>query len=266
MGVVTRYPACMPLPYKRGPDVAEFNTATKLIPWHTFDFGCFRLTSGLRLDKLADEHLRRAIDGGVSPDMLMAYAYLQGVHEGSGQAKCLIERAHQLEDAEHCGPLALAVDIEDPLNGPPWPREKYGRILVDFVETLAEHAPMRPPALYVSPAFWAQLVPFLGADAVALIAALPLWLADWSPPANIPKHFTRWHIWQHEVTPISQSNPSILLDRNYFDGDAEDWRRIFHPDPHSELGPVVTAVQQASGHGPGGVQDFATRDEGPVIP
>jgi hypothetical protein len=90
----------------------------------------------------------------------------------------------------------------------------------------------------------------------------PLWLADWTPPADLPKPWKRWTIWQHVVKPAVPGGPPI--DHDVFEGTAEDWARTFHPpDPHDELGGIVTTMQQASGHGPGGVEDFRSFDEGP---
>lgn len=246
---------------KRGFDVAEFNTSPKAIPWHTRQFACVRATTGLRRDKLVDEHLRRASGAGVV--LLLLYGYLQGVHEGRTQAEFLLEHARQLEDVEHLGPLALAVDVEDPFKGPPWQRDKYARILFDFVTHLLEHAPTRLPALYVSPAFWTQLAPYLGAERLAVVTSLPLWLADWTPPADLPKGWDRWAIWQDEVKEVA---PGVAIDHDIFEGTAEDWRRIFHPtigiDP---LGPLLTSIDRAEGHGPGGVADFESHDEGPLV-
>jgi GH25 family lysozyme M1 (1,4-beta-N-acetylmuramidase) len=237
-----------------GFDVSQFNPP-KLIPWHTASFACIRLTSGTTLDTLADEHLRRASGAGVG--LLLAYGYLRGNVSGEEQAKRFLERVTALEAAEHVGPLALAVDIEDPLKGPPWDRATYTTAFAAFVGWLHEHDP-RPCAIYVSPGFMAS-----GMGTTPIIRASPLWLADWTPPADLPKGWDRWTIWQNEVKDIA---PGVPIDHDVFAGTAEDWTRIFHPPAaHDELGGVVLATQRAAGHGPGGVQDFESRDEGPIV-
>lgn len=248
-----RYAARM----RHGFDLSEFNPP-KLIPWHTRDFGCIRLTTGLKLDARADEHIRRASGAGVHD--LAGYAYLKGSSPGDAQARCLLDRAHTLETSEHVEPMPLAIDIEDPFQGPPWPRELYAQRLIECVEWLVANVPRRRRLLYVSPAFWAVLVkaaPHVGALAPMLL----LWLADWTKPANVPVHWTHWTIWQHEVTEIA---PGVPIDHDVFDGSAEDWRALLcPPDPHDELGGIVTAVRGATGRGVS-VEDFVPGDvEGP---
>ena len=58
------------------------------------------------------------------------------------------------------------------------------------------------------------------------------------------------------------------FDRNRFDGSIEELRALVLPDQASSydsLGPVVTSIHAARGQGPGGAEDFVSRDEGPVI-
>lgn len=241
---------------RHGFDVAEFNPP-KLIPWHTRDFGCVRLTTGIDLDLRADEHLRRASGAGVGD--LLVYAYLKGSQLGEAQARCLLDRAHTLEDVEHVGPLALAIDVEDPFEGPPWHRPTYAKILIDTFDWLAAHT-SRAVVLYVSPAYVAELLAAAPHLASTLVR-MPLWLADWTPPASVPAPWKRWTIWQHAVKP--PPDLALKIDHDVFDGTSEDWRRVMHPDPHDELAGIVTTTREASGHGPGGVQDFASVDEGP---
>jgi hypothetical protein len=233
-----------------GFDVSQFNPQIKSVPWYKARFGCVRLTSGLSLDTLADEHLRRASGEGVAD--LLGYGYVKGSLSGEAQARCLIDRAHALEDELHLGALALAVDVEDPLGGPPWHRPTYAKILVDCVENLDEHAPLRRGLLYVSPAFWAELVKH-APHVVEVARFLGLWLADWTPPANVPPPWPRWDIWQNEVTEVAAG---VEIDHDLHNGTAEDWRRTMFRDEHDELGGIVTTTQRASGHGPGGVEDF----------
>jgi GH25 family lysozyme M1 (1,4-beta-N-acetylmuramidase) len=234
-----------------GFDVSQFNDPAK-VPWKAARFACVRATTGVKLDTLADEHLRRASGNGVTD--LLVYAYLKGSLLGEVQARALLDRAFALEDVEHVGPLALGVDIEDPLEGPPWHRPTYAKALHDFADYLTAHTG-RACILYTSPGYIAQLAPS------ALVQAMSLWLADWTPPADLPKPWRRWTIWQNAVKPATPGGPPI--DHDLFDGTAEDWRRVFFPDHHDEIGPMVTTMQQASGHGPGGVEDFRSYPEGP---
>lgn len=237
-----------------GFDVAEFNDLNKT-PWGLARFGCVRATSGTKLDSLAHEHLRRA--RGADVQDLLVYGYLKGSKLGEAQARCLLDRAHELEESEHFGRLALAIDVEDPLKGPPWHRPTYAKILADAVDWLGEHT-TRAVALYVSPAYAAELLE-AAPDLMSVFARMLLWLADWTPPATLPPPWKRWTIWQNRVANVG----GVLLDQDLFDGTSEDWRRIFFPDPHDELGGIVTTTREASGHGPGGVEDFEEHPEGP---
>lgn len=244
---------------RKGFDLAEFNPP-KLIPWHTRDFGIVRLTTGIDLDLRADEHLRRASGAGVRD--LVGYGYLKGGPPGDAQARCLLDRAQGLEASEQLEPMPLAIDIEDPFNGPPWPRDLYSRRLIECVEWLVQNVPRRARFLYLSPAFWAELVT-KAPHVLKTAEHLLLWLADWTPPANVPAPWSQWTIWQNEVKDVA---PGVKIDHDIFDGTAGNWRAMVSPpDPHTELAGILTTMRQASGHGPGGAEDFENVDDGPRI-
>lgn len=237
-----------------GFDVSQFNLVTP-IPWHFARFACIRATSGIGLDTRAYEHVGRALDADVR--CFAWYAYLKGGPTGAAQAERLLDRAFELEELVGA-PCPLAIDIEDPFNGPPWSRDVYGRRLVESVEWLAEHAPRRAVLLYTSPAFWADLAA-KAPIVTAVVSLLRLWLADWTPPASVPSAWARWTIWQNAVKTVG----GIELDHDLFDGDEADWRALAPGPTRGDLGGVVTAVRGAEGRGQS-VEDFVAGDvEGP---
>ena len=73
-----------------------------------------------------------------------------------------------------------------------------------------------------------------------------------------PRPWTDWRIWQFGV--------DGGVDRNRFRGSVEDLRALLLPEPlsYDTLGPVVSEVRAAEGRGRT-VEDFQSRDEGPVI-
>jgi GH25 family lysozyme M1 (1,4-beta-N-acetylmuramidase) len=235
---------------RKGPDTSHHQKLPKLVPWHEADFGAVRVSWGTSLDELADEHLRCAVAAGVTD--LLAYHWINLSAPPEAQAAHFLAAVHRLEDAEHVYPLGLALDVEDPPAslGPPFPRPAYSTAINRFGEYIAAHS-TRPLALYGSPDF---------IDSLTLserFRAWPLWIAHHTdkPAPRLPKHWRSWAIWQHAVEPVPGT--SMQLDRNRHAGTAEDWRRTFGPRPtHDELGGIVTTTQRASGHGPGGVEDF----------
>ena len=69
-----------------------------------------------------------------------------------------------------------------------------------------------------------------------------LWLADWTPPANVPLPWTSWGVWQYAVKPDGKEYgaQSASIDHNY----AQDWMILpAVPPPAPSLEARVTALE-----------------------
>lgn len=233
-----------------GIDVSSHNPPST-VPYGSARFIFVRITMGARgIDERGFEHLLRARQHGVP--LLGAYAYLRGDSSGSEQAAHFAGRVADLEQT--FGPLALAVDVE-PL---PPPAESWDRAVYSLAfNTFAESLPIqRPCAGYGSPSYLATL------QLSPRVCAGPWWLAHWNAPEPMLTPSIRsWTVHQYAVLGG--------IDRNRFRGTEDDFRDAFGlrqpPLPFDVLGGVVTATQAAAGIGDSG-EDFASRDEGPVIP
>jgi len=70
-----------------------------------------------------------------------------------------------------------------------------------------------------------------------------LWLADWTPPADVPLPWTEWAIWQYAVKPDGEEYgaQSKSIDHNY----AQDWLIDTTDEPDPELDLRVRALEVA---------------------
>jgi hypothetical protein len=76
------------------------------------------------------------------------------------------------------------------------------------------------------------------------LAAFPLWLADWTPPANVPLPWKEYLIWQYGVKPDGKDYgcESISLDHNQA---VDSFLRPITPTPPpSDLVARVTALEE----------------------
>jgi hypothetical protein len=74
------------------------------------------------------------------------------------------------------------------------------------------------------------------------MAEYELWLADWTAPANPPKPWTEWAMWQYAVKPDGKEYgaQSASIDHNY----AQDWMILpVVPPPPTNLEARVTALE-----------------------
>lgn len=221
------------------------------VPWRTAKFAFVRATFGSKgLDTATTEHLSRGLQAGCP--VLGAYHYLKADSPGGDQAAHFLSRVLQLEGL--AGPLALAVDVEDmPPPHPPWDASIYTSRLLAFLDVLERAG--RVCAVYIAPWQAAKM----GLD--ARVGRCPLWLAHWVSIPKVPNPpWSDWAIWQYAV--------EGGIDRNRYRGSVADLRALFRLDSplsFDVLAPVVTEIRAAEGRGPGGVEDFTSRPEGPVI-
>jgi hypothetical protein len=193
----------------RGVDVSEYNTA---IPWASLagiGFVGVRVSHGGSIDPSAVVHLRAAT--AIDVEIFLGYGYITDA-PAEVQAKALLDGLAGVEAI--VGPAAIAIDLEDLPGRAPWPRAAYrstARAVLEQVHAAKE----RPIAVYLSAWFAHEL----GLRADPWWATWPLWLADWTPPYIAPAPWTEATILQHGVRGG--------LDRDCFEGDAGDFRRVF---------------------------------------
>jgi hypothetical protein len=77
----------------------------------------------------------------------------------------------------------------------------------------------------------------------AWMAEYPLWLADWTAPANPPKPWTEWAMWQYAVKPDGKDYgaQSASIDHDY----AQDWMilPVTPPPPPTDLEARLMALE-----------------------
>lgn len=205
----------------RGLDVSRWN-APHSVPWDEVDFGFVRLTYGLYVDPRAEEHLWNGRKAG---KLLGGYHWLDcspGVW-GSEQAELFLKAASDFS-AQLSGfdPsfLALAVDVEPADPKWPDPPARVREALSGFLQASARAYPS-VAAVYIN--FAEATRARLGTSAPAFAdlggSLPPLWLADWTPPYEVPAPWERYT--------ILQTGAKGGVDRDVFEGDAEDFRRAF---------------------------------------
>lgn len=203
----------------RGLDVSRWN-APHSVPWDEVDFGFVRLTYGLYVDPRAEEHLWNGRKAG---KLLGGYHWLDcsdGAWASDQSALFLATYRKLCPDYE----IALAVDVEP--SDPKKPDRPARVVEALHFFLLAVDIPAKPGsdpqpcAVYLNRAEVQRIE--LAGDRDALpddLALAPLWLADWTPPYEVPAPWVRWT--------VLQTGKKGGVDRDVFDGDADDFRRAF---------------------------------------
>lgn len=188
-------------------DVSRWNGPGS-VPWDEVDGGFVRLTYGLHVDFCAEEHLWRGRKAG---KLLGGYGWLDcsiGVWGGE-QAELLLATAAKLSPVQ----LALAVDVEPAKPERPDPPTRTRAQLNSF---LSASRGRRVVAAYLN---FSEALRIDLAGNPSIVEGCPLWLADWTPPYEVPKPWDRWT--------ILQTGKKGGVDRDVFEGSAEDFRRTF---------------------------------------
>lgn len=181
-----------------------------------------RAVMGTGTDMRCGEHLLAGSRRGMA---LAIYAYLRGDRTADEQAAALLREAARYEP--HVGPLGLAIDLEDRAGKvgqpkpPPWPRAAYADIALATVD-LVSAASCRPVIVYGSPSFLGEMFKAAPEAMTSLALRCPLWLADWTAPWDLPRPWTAYV--------LHQTGQRDGLDRDEFDGDVDDLRRVFGLD------------------------------------
>lgn len=226
-------------------------------------FAVPRIASGAEhRDALAEAHIRAAGEAGV--DVPAGYAYLRSWVDGAAQA----EFAHRTMRA-----LGLAhafVDLEPVTSGhraedaPAYARLTAHAYLRRWVDLEGAPAPVYGPLYYLA--------------ALDLDPALvgPLWVAQVGknglPLAGPPKVPAPWPDWAvHQFQHGADGGRGSKVDWNRSRLTLDGLRAALRGDgrrgaPAEVLAGVLRTSDLAAGRAPGGsAEDFASRDEGPVV-
>lgn len=174
-------------------------------------FAFVRSSMGLGRDKLVLQQTAAIFALDVDePIEVGLYHYLRADVSGEEQAGHFLALVDLVE--RRGGRVAVAVDLEDPSGkgAAPWDRPTLRKVFLAFRRVvlatgrvLVDYGP--PKAML---------------DGLGLpeeVASDPLWLADYTPPADVSRPWKDWAIWQFK---------GGIDDWNRFRGTAEDFRRV----------------------------------------
>jgi lysozyme len=116
------------------------------------------------------------------------------------------------------GDLPLAYDFED-LNGQT--SAKAAQHVVDFCRAY-DYLKGHRPIIYTNPGTWNQVEPNFSAEDKTWLGGCPLWLADWTPPADAVSPWgVNWSLWQFTKAGVV---PGVVnpCDLNRFSGSQAD--------------------------------------------
>lgn len=169
-----------------------------------------RAAMGTGKDLAAESHLRGALAHGMTCNG--TYLYVRGDRTPAEQVAVYFA-AHRDLEAKLGTQLAWNIDLEDRFApGVPWHRPAYARIALDVRRSLRVQT-QGVLGIYVSTWFAHEL------HLDATFADDLLWLADWTPPADVPEPWKAagrsWTVWQQK---------GGAVDWNAFDGTEADWR------------------------------------------
>lgn len=195
------------------------------------------------VDQYGWTHLHQVAHAGRIP---IAYHLVRGDSPALAQARHFLARVALLDSS--IGAVGVMADAEDADDAPPWDRESYAKILVDFLGVVCASTSRRC-LVYGSGAYL---------EALALppsVADLPLMLADWTPPATVPAPWERWTIHQYAV----KMHGGRLIDHDRFEGSIADLRQALGLVSQADemLGALAERVRSVTAPGV---------NEGPAIP
>jgi lysozyme len=211
---------------KDGPDLSNNNTVT--------DWSVLAQNVGFVFLKVADGDVRQGTDGSLIKTRITAargagitlapYQFARVAAPSNRERNGRIECAMSIHFAfvagwPQPGDLPLAYDFEgESLNAQPV--AKCAKHLLQWINTY-EFTMQHKPILYGPPSVWNQIVPELGPEQRAQVAACPLWLADWTPPADVPAPWSTWSFWQY-TDKGTVPGTSGTVDMNHFSGSQTD--------------------------------------------
>lgn len=247
-------------------DVSEFAgvPAYKLLRDRGAEGVIIRGTSGpWHVDRLVEEQIAAARAAGLV--VLALYHYCYSWHPGEAQA------AHAVAVAAKLG-LPTCPDFERVASGPPRPTDEPARARVTALAFLRQHRALTGRrAVTYGPVHYLRDMRLEGDDVG------PLWAADTrASRAKIgPEIVPPWKeaiLWQyaHNEEVAGLHGGLARVDWNRSELTIEQLAAVFRgeeaaPSSGRSLGAVVAGVRAAEGRGPGGVEDFVSRPEGPVI-
>lgn len=210
-------------------------------------------------DTLLDAHLEAATRAGVRP--IAVYAYCYSWHPGEVQAAFAVQVAASVG-------LPVCGDFERTMSGPPRPSDEPAAARVTALAWLRHHRSLTGRAAVVyGPVLYLRDMRLAGDDVG------PLWAAHvgvTSPLVPPPWKRAALHQYAHNEKVPGHGGGQAAVDWNRSELTIEQLAAVFRGDQpdgltFDTLGPVVTGARAAEGRGPGGVEDFVSRDEGPVI-
>lgn len=201
-------------PFLLGCDVSRWSGVRDWAALHRegVRFAFVRSSMGLGRDALLLQQVEaiRAVDVN-EPIEVGLYHYLRADVSGEEQASHFLALVDLVR--RRFGQVAIAVDLEDPMGegAKPWDRPTYREAFLSFrrVVLAAGYGPLvdyGPPKAMLD---GLGLPDEVGGDS--------LWLADFTPPADVPRPWQDWAIWQFA---------GGADDWNAFRGTAEDFRRV----------------------------------------
>lgn len=172
-----------------------------------------RAAMGTGVDELAESHLRGAQAAGMS--CLGTYLYVRGDRSAAEQVSAYVKAHRELEQKLGLE-LAWNIDLEDRFAPAiPWHRPTYAKVSLEVRRELKAQTRC-VLGIYISTWFATEL------KLPNEFAADLLWLADWTPPADVPAPWSlanrTWTVWQQK---------GGAVDWNSFDGTEADWRFAF---------------------------------------
>lgn len=240
------------------------NQPSKAVPWAALrdsgvEAAILRACVGLGRDDALLEHANRARAGGV--DVLALYGVLYPKQSVAAQVDLLCQALLAV------GSVAPVLDLELTHDRSALEVSDLALEYVDGVES----ATGLDCLVYTYPAF-ADLLPL-----PQKVATRRLWVAHYKKLAGgakvpdprvdrprVPEPWDDWLIWQHDGDGGLKAPNGLDLDFNVCRLSLPDLRALLVPPADAALGSLAGSVRAAEGRGES-VEDFISRDEGPVI-
>ena len=224
-----------------------------------YEFGFPRIAFGAHRDPSGPEYLIRLRLAGM---LARPYVYLRSWEDARAQARFHVALARDL------GCSFVWVDIEPAkaqAEDGSWPiptdaPEQTREVVLAYLQ---EAIRLEMPVGIYGGAYYLRSLRL-----PEWVGGLPLWLADYNPPPNVPAPWHDHTVWQtkgnlrvgvasidENETPLTREQLDALLGPG----------AIPAPLPYDILSPVIAATRAAAGHGAGSVLDFVTTDEGPIV-
>src|SRR5512147_94309 len=237
------------------------NQPPKAVPWAALrasgvEAAILRACVGLGRDDALLEHANRARASGV--DVLALYGVLYPRRPVAAQVELLVEAMAAMRGF---GRVAPVLDLEVTQDREP---REVADMALEYVERVEDVTGLACVA-YTYPTF-ADLIPLS-----PLLARRPLMVAHYKSLAGlprVPKPWTDWLIWQHDGDSGLKAPNGLDLDFSVCRLSLAALRALLVPAAPSPadaaLGSLAGSVRAAEGRGES-VEDFVSRDEGPII-